>query len=72
MQYGRAIWNAPATSDRAVRPDDRVTSQRSCTAIYLHAMPLGLSTSDYDFDLPEDSIAQAPLVLTREGWTNIQ
>src|SRR5204862_5941720 len=28
---------------------------------YLHSMPLGLSTSDYDFDLPEELIAQAPL-----------
>jgi S-adenosylmethionine:tRNA ribosyltransferase-isomerase len=36
-------------------------SRRSFTAIYLHAMPLGLRTSDYDFSLPEELIAQTPL-----------
>jgi S-adenosylmethionine:tRNA ribosyltransferase-isomerase len=30
-------------------------------AIYLHLMPAGLRTADYDFDLPEGLIAQAPL-----------
>jgi S-adenosylmethionine:tRNA ribosyltransferase-isomerase len=30
-------------------------------ANYLHAMPLGLRTADYDFDLPPELIAQAPL-----------
>jgi S-adenosylmethionine:tRNA ribosyltransferase-isomerase len=44
-----------------VRPGDGGISQRSRTAIYLHEMPLGLLTSDYDFDLPEELIAQTPL-----------
>jgi S-adenosylmethionine:tRNA ribosyltransferase-isomerase len=30
-------------------------------AFYLHLMPAGLRTADYDFDLPDELIAQAPL-----------
>src|SRR5690349_14044300 len=39
----------------------RLHSARALPSVYLHRMPLGLRTSDYDFHLPPELIAQTPL-----------